>query len=93
MGNGNRSTATWCKEVEVFPKNEFYAIGYESWGQLFDPKSTKFVLNATEHSSLVHLWNALSFDRVINKSEPKSAYGIIAAKNCPLSFHNSGEYF
>lgn len=79
--------------MKVFSKNEFYAIEYEIWDQFFEPQSTKFTLNATEHSSVIHLWNALSFGRIINKSEPKSAYEIVAAKNCPVSFQNSGQYF
>lgn len=85
--------ATWCTEIKIFPKNEFYAIGYPAWKEFFEPEFTTSTLKVTENSSIVHLWNALSFGRVINKDEPKSAYGIIAAKNCPISFRNSDQYF
>lgn len=83
----------WCKEFEVFPKDEFYAIGYDDWNEFFGSKYTEKVLRATKNSAVIHLWNLFSYNAVINKSEPKCAYATIAAKNCPLSFQASGEYF
>lgn len=82
-----------CRGFKVFPANEFYPINYDEWEQIFDVDFTETVMEAIKNSSVVHLWNNLSHGKVITKSNMKTAYEVIAEKNCPTTFEASGEYF
>lgn len=82
-----------CDGFVVFPPNEFYAISYRKWNWFFLPQHTKSVLEIAKKSSVIHVWNALSCDTIINKSHPETAYGALAKRHCPYSFASSGDIF
>lgn len=82
-----------CRGLTVFAPNEFYAINWFEWEQFFNASQTEFVLETIERSSVVHLWNKMSHNRNITKSESKTAYEILAERNCPDVFNATGEYF
>lgn len=79
-----------CRGFRVFPPNEFYAVNWDTWYQLFDVRYTNRVLRATKNSSAVHLWTHAWRNAIIMKSIPKTAHEIIAEKNCPKAFQSSG---
>ncbi|XP_055306647.1 lactosylceramide 4-alpha-galactosyltransferase-like [Sitodiplosis mosellana] len=82
-----------CHGFKVFPKEEFYAINWDDWEQFFNANHTETVLEAIQGSSVIHLWNKLSHSQIIAKSKSKTAYEILAEKNCPKAFETSGKYF
>lgn len=82
-----------CRGFRVFPPEEFYAINYDEWSQFLNEQFTKWVLKATENSSVIHLWNHNWRDKIIIKSKTKTAYESIGEKNCPKVFTASGDYF
>lgn len=77
----------------VFPEEEFYIIPWDYWAWFFDGKYTKIALNMIKRSSVIHVWNALSHNATIKKSDPETVYGAMAKKHCKHSYAASGEYF
>lgn len=86
-------TPELCGGFRVFPVKEFYPVNYDDWEQLFIADQTENVLHKTRNSSVVHIWSHLSRDKIITKSNRKSAYEAIAEKNCPNVFKSTGKYF
>ncbi|XP_055297569.1 lactosylceramide 4-alpha-galactosyltransferase-like [Sitodiplosis mosellana] len=82
-----------CGGMKVFPPEEFYAINSEDWSHFIDTNFTESVLDATENSSIVHLYNHHWRDKIIKKSKSntRTAYEAIAGRNCPIVFEASGE--
>lgn len=86
-------TPEHCWGFKILPTKTFYPVHYDVWEQYFDPNYTRKILRTTKDSAAIHLWNKLSIKRRIDKSEPQTAYGAIAEKNCPNVFYASGDYF
>lgn len=87
-------TTERCNGLKVFPVEEFYAVGWDKWRHFFNVSFTGSVLKATKNSSVVHLWNKLTHNTIITKSQLfKTAYEVIAEKNCPKTIKASGKYF
>lgn len=84
-----------CLGFNVFPINTFYPISWAVWKEYFDmnPIIVNQSLHATKNSFTIHAWNKLSSERKIDKSKPKTAYGILAETNCPNVYKSSGLFF
>lgn len=84
-----------CWGFQIYPRDIFYAIPEHNWQNFFDkdPKIVSETLAAVKDSFAVHMWNYVSKTQQILKSEPTTAYGILAGKNCPKVFRASGLYF
>lgn len=82
-----------CWGFKVFPQNAFYAIRSKSWQMFFDPNATQDTLRMTNDSVIVHVWNKRSSNQQIRKRRKKTAYEIIASKNCPKVYQASGNDF
>lgn len=85
----------YCWGFKVFGPETFYAIYYPIWRHFFETNPT--VVNSTldkiKNSISIHVWNKLSKNEIIDKNKPKTAYGIVAEKNCPKVFESTGRYF
>lgn len=79
-----------CNGFNIFAANEFYPVNYDNWEQLFNADATKKILRMIKNSSVVHIWNNLSHEKLIQQSNSKSAYEVIAEKNCPTVFNTFG---
>lgn len=87
-------TTEKCNGFKVFPSEEFYAVVGDKWQNFFNVLFTGSVLEATKNSTVVHLWNSKTHNTIITKSQLlKSAYEVIAEKNCPKAIKASGKYF
>lgn len=82
-----------CWQFQVFEQNKFYAIKSDDWQKFFNPNDTEETLALTNSSIVVHVWNKMSSNQSITKTTEKTAYEIIASKNCPRVFQASGELF
>lgn len=82
-----------CRGFKVFPAKAFYAIPFSDYHHFFDQNATRTTLSRTKNSMIVHVWNKRSFNEKIRKGEKKTAYEIIANKNCPLVYQASGDEF
>lgn len=82
-----------CGPFNVLPQKAFYAIESSDWEMFFDPNATQQTLQATEDSIIVHVWNKKSAQQNIQKTTVKTAYEIIASKNCPKVYLASGNEF
>lgn len=78
-----KMTAKKCRGFHVLSRKAFYAIPSKDWEMFFNPNDTEETLKMTANSVMAHLWNKLSSSQRINQ---KSAYGIIASRNCPKIF-------
>lgn len=85
----------FCWGLTVFPSNAFYPVHWTQWSKYFDASRDNLneTLNAIQDSIAVHMWNRMSAQKILSKSEPKTVYGILAEKNCPNVFEASGFYF
>lgn len=45
-----------CRGLKVFPPEEFYAVNYDDYPYFFDVRFNEKVLQATESSSVIHVW-------------------------------------
>lgn len=89
------STPELCWGFKIFPPNIFYPIHWTKWELFFDRVETSVneVLQAVANSIAVHFWNKLSANKVIDKDDGITAYGILAERNCPNVFKASGIFF
>lgn len=94
----DQMTINNCDGVKIYPASEFYPIDVDNARAFFNLKYTDFVLAATNKSMLVHFWNShtkiYGLLRMRNKkSNSKTAFEIIAERNCPRIFGMSKEKF
>lgn len=82
-----------CWGFTVYSQNAFYAISSRAWQMFFDPNETHEALRITKHSIIVHVWNKKSSNQHIKKKRNKTAYEIIASRNCPRVYRAAGNYF
>lgn len=74
--------AYFSHRLNFIDESAFFAIPYEKWETLFNPKSAPEVLRAINSSYGVHFWNKLSKNtRVVTGS--RSAMDIFAHTRCP----------
>jgi hypothetical protein len=76
-----------CSDVQVFPKNKFFAIEWDSNSKMFDENKLDELMNIWKQSSGVHLWNYVSSNQKI-KVNSKQPISVIARENCPLVVRN-----
>ncbi|XP_022909611.2 lactosylceramide 4-alpha-galactosyltransferase-like [Onthophagus taurus] len=81
-----------CDHLKVLPTNLFYPIFYGSWEDLFDPEYVDEVLDKAKNSYLIHFWNKLSYDLIID-SDSNAAYTVLAKKHCPKTFSKLNKLF
>lgn len=86
-------TSTKCWGFNVLPQSTFYAIPSKKWQMFFDSNATEDTLRLTNNSIAVHVWNKRSSTQHIRKKRMKTAYEIIASKNCPKAYQASGNDF
>ncbi|XP_034474390.1 lactosylceramide 4-alpha-galactosyltransferase-like [Drosophila innubila] len=79
-----------CLGFQVFERNAFYAVPWVNWRHFFEPQFLKETLEKTKDSFLIHVWNKHSYQHPVTVD---SAYGKIAAQNCPRSYAAAGKYF
>lgn len=89
----SKMTREKCRGFKVFAPSEFYVVPWSSWDKFFKPEFTNEVLQLTNNASFIHVWNGLSSRTAIKKSDPDTAYGVIAKEYCPRAYQASGEYF
>lgn len=82
-----------CDGFKVFEQSAFYAVPWREWEKFMKPETVDEVLNATQNSVFIHVWNKYSIQQKIKRIGPKTAYGIVAKKNCPRVYRVSGDYF
>lgn len=78
-----------CWGFQVLPRTAFYAIRSKAWRMFFDPNTTQAALDMTRNSIIVHVWNKHSSNRSTGESNEKTAYEIIASRNCPRVYEAS----
>lgn len=81
-----------CPELKVLPWNAFYEMYWREWRNFFEPDYLEETLERTNDSYGIHLWNKMSSEELI-KIGSNTAYGKIAAQNCPKSYAAMGEYY
>lgn len=82
-----------CWGFKAYPRSVLYAVAWDKWQLFYNRNKTKDVIELTKHSPVVHAWNKLSSGAKIVKSKQKTAYEVIAMRNCPSVFDASGKYF
>lgn len=78
-----------CSGFIVLPGNAFYTLEYPNWKMFFDTNAK----DDTLRSVIVHVWNKLSSNERIKKVGKKSAYEVLAIRNCPTVYQSSGDEF
>lgn len=81
-----------CWGFKALPIDEFYAIPYDKWEMIFQPEFRDEAMEMVDNSAGVHVWNTFSSATVVQKSLPETAYGALAAQNCPKVFEAAGEF-
>lgn len=71
----------------------FYPVQASFYRRIFYQNSSRFILNKIKKSMAIHMWGALfrHDHQIIN--EAKSAYSILAKKNCPNVHAVGGNIF
>lgn len=85
-------TSEQCLGFKVFPPRIFYAVPWPKWEYFFDVKQLHKTMEMTKESVAIHVWNKHSFKQKLRVGT-KAAYGIIAERNCPKVYTESGVYF
>lgn len=85
-------TPARCHEFNILPTSTFYAIQWQNWLDFFEYHYTTDVMNLTEQSIAVHLWNKYSHE-ILFEVGTNVAYGLIAEQYCPQVYRSCGEYF
>nr|XP_022900704.1 lactosylceramide 4-alpha-galactosyltransferase-like isoform X1 [Onthophagus taurus] len=81
-----------CDYLKIFSENYFFPVYYEDWKQLFDPKYTEEILEITKNSYMIHFWNKLSHEWILDvKSD--APYVTFAKKHCPKTISIQNESF
>lgn len=86
--NGER-----CNGFKVYPPIDFNPITWDRWQEYFEPKEADKTVEAVKKCRAIRLWQILSSDYKVMKGSSPTAYGVLAAKNCPKVFWASGEFF
>lgn len=81
-----------CKEFNILPKEECYAIGFDEWQIFFNESSRNEVKLRTKDSHFIHLWNKFSSNYKI-KTDSNAAFIDLARKFCPKVYKTREEYF
>ncbi len=81
-----------CHGFMALKRSYVYAVYYTSWKYFFDENYTNYVLNVTNDSIAVHLWNKLSAAKMIRVGS-NTAYGLLARDYCPRVYGSCGDYF
>ncbi|XP_037954560.1 lactosylceramide 4-alpha-galactosyltransferase-like [Teleopsis dalmanni] len=81
-----------CKDFNVYPRNAFYEINFEELDFFFDEALLDQMLNRTQNSIVLHLWNKFSQHRKM-KVGSNVAYDLAAQIHCPRTYAKAGEYF
>ncbi|XP_037955392.1 lactosylceramide 4-alpha-galactosyltransferase-like [Teleopsis dalmanni] len=81
-----------CNGFHVYDKNAFYAINWMELQNFFEEKYLDSMLEKTNTSYLIHLWNIVSKFKTL-KTESEAPYTVLARVNCPKAYAAAGEYF
>lgn len=84
----------FCWGFKVFPPNAFFPIARDAWRFYFDttPAIVYKTLDIVKNSIAVHLWNEYLTQELVDRFKAKTAYGILAERNCPNVFKTSNYY-
>lgn len=85
-------TRSRCDGFEVFDVPIFYAIPWLDWRHFFEPAHAEAVLQLTQSSYAVHVWNKHSYAERVRVGS-RQAYGLLAAQYCPRVYAAAGKYF
>lgn len=85
-------TREHCGGFLVLEPSYVYAVYYKDWEYFFDEHYTNYVLNVTNDSIAVHVWNKLSASKSIRVGSD-TAYGLLARDYCPRVYGACGDYF
>lgn len=78
--------------LNIFPPNVFYPVSWKNWTVLVEDATEEFVEELVKNSYVVHMWNKLSSETLINVND-NVVYNILAKKYCPKVFEKVKEYF
>lgn len=78
----NNSEIIECPFFRILEKDLLYAVPYNNWEHFFEEKYLKETLEMTRNAIGVHVWNKLSSEHLIKKSD-NGAYVVLAKKYCP----------
>lgn len=81
-----------CKNFNILPLEDCYAIGFDEWKMFFNESFTNEVKSRTRDSHFIHLWNKFSSNYKV-KLNSKVAFLDLAAKFCPKVFKTREETF
>lgn len=85
-----------CGGFKVFPPSTFFPIDYNNWAEFYDTNQSvvESTLKASQDSIAVHMWNKMSNGiKVVKSKDAKSAFQIMAQKNCPKVFDATELHF
>jgi lactosylceramide 4-alpha-galactosyltransferase len=85
-------TREQCAGFAVLQPSVFYEISYPYWRMLFEESLSNETLKMVEGSYGVHVWNKMSSQKKITVGS-KTAYGLLAQKNCQRVYWNCGLEF
>lgn len=81
-----------CQHFTAYPVPVFYPIYYTEWRLFFKEAYSDFVMNKLNRTYVVHLWNKMSRDCVVNVGS-RLAYALLAERYCPKAYFNCGNKF
>nr|XP_022913641.1 lactosylceramide 4-alpha-galactosyltransferase-like [Onthophagus taurus] len=84
-GTTSNFSGNKCDYLKIFSKNFFFPVYYEDWRHLFDPNYVEEILEITKSSYMIHFWNKLSHNWILDVKS-NASYVILAKTHCPNTF-------
>ncbi|CAG9767261.1 unnamed protein product [Ceutorhynchus assimilis] len=82
-----------CQGFKIYPPDEFYAIPYWNWKLFFEPEALDSVMELTNSSHLIHVWNKFSITTKIPLNVKGVPYLEQAKQYCPHIIRQCDKYF
>lgn len=87
----SKITASNCQGFTVYPKDNFWAVGWRDADSFFDETKLDKLKEITNSSYSIHVFNHIT-KNIENKVDSKNLFNILAAEHCPITFENSQGY-
>ncbi|CAH1115992.1 unnamed protein product [Phaedon cochleariae] len=81
-----------CQGFTVYPPDRFYAVPWWNWTMYFNEENKEAVINLSNNSYAIHVWNKHSVDTKIPLTS-NVPYLYFARKYCPKVVEECDEFF
>ncbi|XP_056639590.1 lactosylceramide 4-alpha-galactosyltransferase-like [Diorhabda sublineata] len=82
-----------CGGFTAYPANVFYPVPWQNWRMYFEQEFLDAVINMTQNSFTIHMWNKLSEEIKIPVTSKNIPYLYFAKKYCPKIVNECDEVF